>query len=132
MHPVGGGDDDRLDVLDDVAAELNPQGSGVGSQGVAEDGGGVGDGNGLGTAHGGDKLLAEDGGGGVGDVGGEGHGDSLCFKFEVVSLIRNAECGISSQSCNLLMLIQLRQSALRGLSVEVGQVDARMVHGLHH
>ena len=83
VHAVGGGDDDGLDVLDDVAAQLHPQGSGVSPQGMAEDGGGVGNGDGLGTAHGGDKLLAEDGGVGLLDMSWQRHTGSLMFQIWV-------------------------------------------------
>ena len=81
VHAVGGGDDHGFDVLDDVAAELHLQRLGIGPQGVAEDGGGVGDGDGLGAAHGRHQLLAEDGGVGLDNVGGERHSNSfVCIR----------------------------------------------------
>ena len=56
-HAAGVGHHDALDVFDDVAADLNGHPVRHLAQRLAGNGGGIGHGNGLGAAHGGQKLI---------------------------------------------------------------------------
>ena len=60
LHAAGVGDDDALDVLDDVIADPQPDRAGQLAQHLPGLGGGVGDGDGFGAAHRGDQLLVQD------------------------------------------------------------------------
>src|SRR5699024_9790986 len=60
LHPAGVGNDDALDVLDDVVADSQPDLAGQSAQHLPGLGRRVGDGDGLGAAHGGDQLFVQD------------------------------------------------------------------------
>ena len=60
LEPVGVGHHHALDVFDEVPAGLDLHALRHGPQGVPGQGGGIGDGDGLGTAHRGHQLLVED------------------------------------------------------------------------
>ena len=57
LHPAGVGHDDALDILDDVVADSQPDLAGQSAQHLPGLGRRVGDGDGLGAAHGGDQLF---------------------------------------------------------------------------
>ena len=59
-QPAGVGDEHAFHVFDDVPAGLHLHALGRAAQGLAGHGGGVGNGDGLGAAHGGHQLLVED------------------------------------------------------------------------
>ena len=60
LQAAGVGDDDALHIFDDIAGHLRQHPLRGRAQGLPQESGGVGDGDGLCTAGGGDKLLPED------------------------------------------------------------------------
>ena len=60
LHAIGVGHDDALDILDDVAAHADLDFVRHAAQHIPRLGGGVGDGDRFGAAHGRDQLLLED------------------------------------------------------------------------
>ena len=99
-QPAGVGHHHAFHVLDDVAAGLHQDPVGQLAQVLPGDGGAVGDGDGLGAAHGGQELLLEDGDAVLIRLVGTVHGKSplTILMSDVISRGKGAAQGRSVKS----------------------------------